>query len=177
MALAFGIQPAQLIKKLGAGGMLVRPLYRDVKDDTGLGRQVVRDAVFTAFARRMGVLHAAKAPVWRYYFSRVPDGLRGTQPGVPHGAEVPWVFGSADACACTGATPTDGDRAAAQAVTARWVAFARDGKPYVPSLPAWPGDAKFKSVLLEFGDKQVVRSDFVHHRLNTFISAGNLLER
>ena len=175
VALAFGIQPAQLIKKLGVGGVLVRPLYRGVKDDAELGRQVVRDAVFTAFARRMTVLHAAKAPVWRYYFSRVPDGLRGKQPGVSHGGEVPPVFGTADLCACTGATPTDGDRAAAQAVAARWVAFARDGRPDVPGLPAWPADAKFKSVLLEFGDQQVVRPDFMRHRLNTFIAAGNLL--
>ena len=113
VALAFGIKPAQLIKKLGAGGMLLRPLYRDVKDDAELGRQVVRDAVFTAFARRIAVLHAAKAPVWRYYFSRVSDGLRSQQPGVPHGGEVPSVFGTADLCECTGATPTAADRAAA----------------------------------------------------------------
>ncbi|MEO6064977.1 MAG: carboxylesterase family protein, partial [Lysobacterales bacterium] len=177
VALVFGVQPAQLVKKLGVGGVLVRPLYRDVKDDTELGRQVVRDAIFTAFARRIAVLHAANAPVWRYYFSRVPDGLRGKQPGVPHGGEVPAVFGTADLCACTGATPTDGDRAAAQGVTARWVAFARDGKPDVPGLPAWPADAKFKNVLLEIGDKQVVRPAFMRHRLNTFNAAGNLLGR
>ncbi len=175
VALAFGIQPAQLIKKLGVGGVLVRPLYRDAPDDTELGRQVVRDAIFTAFARRIAVLHAAKAPVWRYYFSRVPDGLRGKQPGVLHGGEVAPVFGTADLCACTGATPTDGDRAAAQAVAARWVSFARDGQPDVPGLPAWPADAKFKSVLLELGDKQVVRAAFMRHRLNAFIGAGNLL--
>ena len=175
VALAFGIQPAKLIQKLGIGGVLVWPLYRGVKDDAELGRQVVRDAVFTAFARRIAVLHAAKAPVWRYYFSRVPDGLRGKQPGVLHGGEVPSVFGTADLCACTGASPTDGDRAAARAVMARWVGFARDGRPDVPGLPAWPADAKFKSVLLEFGDKQVVRPDFMRHRLNAFIAAGNLL--
>ncbi len=175
VALAFGIQPAELIKKLGVGGVLVRPLYRDVKDDAELGRQVVRDAVFTAFARRMAVLHAAKAPVWRYYFSRVPDGLRGKQPGVPHGGEVPAVFGTADLCACTGAAPTDRDRAASRAMAARWVGFARNGRPDATGLPAWPADAKFKSVLLEFGDKQVVRPDFMRHRLNAFIGAGNLL--
>ena len=175
VALAFGIQPAQLIKKLGVGGVLVRPLYRDAPDDAELGRQVVRDAIFTAFARRVAVLHAAKAPVWRYYFSRVPDGLRGKQPGVPHGGEVAPVFGTADLCGCTGATPTDGDRAAAQAVAARWVSFARDGQPDVPGLPAWPADTKFKSVLLEFGDQQVVRPAFMRHRLNAFIAAGNLL--
>jgi para-nitrobenzyl esterase len=177
VALAFGIQPAQLIKKLGAGGILVRPLYRGVTDDAELGREVVRDAIFTAFARRIAVLHAAKAPVWRYYFSRVPEGLRGQHAGVPHGGEVAAVFGSADLCACTGATPTPGDRAAAQALAARWVSFARDGRPDAPGLPVWPADTKFKSVLLEFGDQQVVRSDFMRHRLNTFIAAGNLLER
>ena len=175
VALAFGIKPAQLIKKLGAGGMLLRPLYRDVKDEAELGRQVVRDAVFTAFARRIAVLHAAKAPVWRYYFSRVPDGLRNQPSGVPHGGEVPSVFGTADLCKCTGATPTDADRAAAQAVAARWVGFARDGHPDVTGLPLWPADTKFKSVLLEFGDQQSARPAFMRDRLNTFIAFGNLL--
>ncbi len=168
---------AALIKKLGVGGVLVRSLYRDVKGDAELGRQVVRDAVFIAFARRIAVLHATKGPVWHHYFSRVPDGLRDKQPDVPHGGEVPPVFGIADLCACTGATPTDGDRAAEQAVAARWVGLASVGRPDVRGLPAWPADAKFKSVLLELGDKQVVRSDFMYHRLNTFIAAGNLLER
>jgi para-nitrobenzyl esterase len=176
VTLTFGIQPAQLIKKLGVGGVLVRLLYRGVKDDGELGRQVVRDAVFTAFARRIAVLHAAKAPVWRYYFSRVPDGLRSKQPGVPHGGEVPSVFGTADLCACTGATPTNRDHVASKAVAARWVSFARSGKPEVPGLPIWPADTKLKSVLLEFGEHQVVRSAFMRQRLNTFIAAGNLLD-
>jgi para-nitrobenzyl esterase len=177
VALAFGIQPAQLIKKLGAGGVLVRPLYRDVAGDAELGRQVVRDAVFTAFARRIAVLHSANAPVWRYYFSRVPDALRGKQPGVPHGGEVAPLFGTADLCGCTGATSTDGDRAAAQAVAARWVSFARVGRPDAPGLSTWPADAKFKSELLELGDEQVVRPAFMRQRLNAFIAAGNLMGR
>ncbi|MEO7151441.1 MAG: carboxylesterase family protein, partial [Burkholderiaceae bacterium] len=121
--------------------------------------------------------HAAKAPVWRYYLSRVPDGLRGKQPGVPHGGEVAPVFGTADLCDCTGAPPTDRDRAASQAMAARWVSFARDGRPDVAGLPAWPADAKFKNVLLEFGDRQVVRPGFMQHRLNAFIGVGNLLGR
>ena len=175
VALAFGIQPAQLIKKLGIGGLLLRPLYLNVKDDTELGRQVVRDAIFTAFARRIAVLHAVKAPVWRYYFDRVPGRLRGKQLGVLHGGEVAPIFGTADLCACTGAKSTKGDRAAAQAMAARWVAFARNGQPHVPGLPVWPADTKLKNVLLEFGDKQVVRPAFMRQRLNAFITAGNLL--
>ena len=176
VALAFGIQPAQLIKKLGIGGVLVRPLYRDVKNDDELGRQVVRDAVFTAFARRIAVLHAAKAPVWRYYFSRVPDGLRREQPGVPHGGEVPSVFGTAEPSARIAVSPSSGEHAESQAVAARWVSFARSGKPDIPGFPIWPPDARFKSVLLEFGDQQVVRSAFMRQRLNAFIAAGNMLE-
>ena len=175
MALAFGIQPAQLIKKLGIGSVLLRPLYRGVKDDAELGRQVLRDVLFTAFARRIAVLHAVNAPVWRYYYDRVPDGLSGKRPGVPHGGEVAPVFGTAELCACTGATPSDGDRAAARAMAARWVGFARDGKPDVAGLPVWPADTKLKNVLLDFGDMQVVRPAFMRRRLNAFIAAGNLL--
>ena len=175
VALAFGIQPARLIKKLGIGEVLLRPLYRDVKEDAELGRQVVRDVVFTAFARRIAVLHAVKAPVWRYYYDRVPDGLCGKHLGVPHGGEVAPVFGTADLCACTGVIPTDGDRAAARAMTARWVEFARSGQPNIAGLPVWPADTKRKNVLLEFGDTQVVRSAFMRRRLDTFIAAGNLL--
>lgn len=175
VALAFGIQPAMLIKKLGVAGILLRPLYRDVKGDAELGRQVVRDAIFTTFARRIAVLHSAKAPVWRYYFDRVPDDMRGKQVGVPHGGEVASVFGTADLCACTGTAPTNGDRAAALAVAARWVNFARNGRPDVPGLPIWPEDTKSKNVLLEFGDKQVVRPAFMRQRLNAFIATSNLL--
>jgi carboxylesterase type B len=60
-------------------------------------------------------------------------------------------------------------------MAARWVGFARNGQPDVPGLPSWPADARFKSVLLEFGDEQVVRAAFMRHRLNAFIAAGNLL--
>jgi para-nitrobenzyl esterase len=105
----------------------------------------------------------------------VPDGLRGKQPGVPHGGEVPSVFGTADLCACTGGTPTASDCAAAKAVEARWVAFAHDGQPAVPGLPAWPVDTKSKSVVLEFGEEQEVRPAFMRQRLDAFIAAGNLL--
>ena len=175
VALAFGIQPARLIKKLGIGGVLLRSLYRDVKDDAELGRQVVRDVFFTAFARRVAVLHSVKAPVWRYYHDRVQDGLRGKHLGAPHGGEVAPVFGTADLCACTGATPSDSDRTAARAMAARWVGFSRDGKPDIAGLPAWPADTKLGNVLLDFGDAQVVRPDFMRRRLNAFIAAGNLL--
>ena len=175
VALAFGIQPAQLIKKLGIGSVLLRPLYRDVKDDAELGRQVMRDVVFTAFARRIAVLHAVRAPVWRYYYDRVPDGLRGKHPGVSHGGEVAPVFGTADLCACTGVASTDGDRAAARAMAARWVEFARSGQPDIAGLPVWPADTKRKNVLLEFSDTQVMRPAFMRRRLDAFIAAGNLL--
>ena len=57
---AFGLDPAQIVQRLGAGKVLLKPLYPGVTDNAQLGREVVRDLVFTAFAlvldRAVGVL-------------------------------------------------------------------------------------------------------------------------
>ena len=59
VVLAFGIEPAQLVQQLGKARVVVRSLYPGVADDAQLGREVARDVVFTAFARRIAFLHAA----------------------------------------------------------------------------------------------------------------------
>ena len=92
VALAFGLQPAALVARLGARRILVGPLYPGITDDAELGRQVVRDLVFTAFSRRIAVLQAKQAPTYRDYFDRVPQAVRASRPGAAHGDEVPWVF-------------------------------------------------------------------------------------
>ncbi|MEO5881062.1 MAG: carboxylesterase family protein, partial [Caldimonas sp.] len=76
VAVAFGIDPAALVKKLGAARIAVRTLYPRDTDDAELGRQVVRDVVFTTFAKRIAWLHAERAPTWRYFFDYVAEGRR-----------------------------------------------------------------------------------------------------
>ncbi len=175
VAVAFGIDPAALIAKLGAARILVKPLYPGVTDASQLGREVVRDVVFTSFARRIAYLHSTRAPTWRYYFSRVPTNLRATMPGVPHGGEIATVFGIDDACGCLGAPLSADDRAYAKRVGDLWAAFARSAIPESPDVPAWPRDGRVAARTMEFGDEIVVRENFMKRRLDAFIGTLNLI--
>ncbi|MBI4672144.1 MAG: carboxylesterase/lipase family protein [Chloroflexi bacterium] len=175
VAVLFGIDPAKLIEKLGVAKVAVKRLYPGVNDDADLGREVIRDLIFTAFVKRIADLHAPRAPSWRYYFSYLPEKLRGKVPGVSHGGEIVFVFD-------TGAlTPeykdlfTDADRAMAKRVGDYWHAFAQMGKPDPASEPAWsPSDAKNDTVM-EFGETIALQENFMKARLDVFVGLLNIL--
>ena len=169
VALAFGIQPAALVAKLGGAKTLVRRLYPGVKNDAELGRQVARDAVFTAFARRIAYLHVQRAPTWRYYFNH------GRAPGAGHGAEVPYVTGTVALCQCLGAPPSAADKAVQQRMGDRWVAFARTGKPDIGVV--WTADDRVRGNVLEIGQDDIPRPGFMSARINTIITGLNLAPR
>lgn len=174
VAAAFGLRGEAIIRQLGVGKRFVQPHYPEVRhDDEELGRQVVRDAVFTSYARRITLLHRRHAPAWRYYFSRLPERAPAGTLGVPHGGEVPVVFGSGDVCRCLAVPLSDADRAASAAVMARWTRFAARGEPGA----GWPQDGRIGGRVLEFADEPAVRDDFMSQRITLFINAGNLLER
>ncbi|MES3013514.1 MAG: carboxylesterase family protein, partial [Pseudomonadota bacterium] len=174
VAVAFGMDPAALVKKLGVARIAVKSLYPKELTDAQLGRQTARDVAFTAFARRIAGLHTARAPTWRYYYGYVGEGMRGRQHGVPHGADIPYTMGTAAVCDCIGAAPTAQDRAAAQRASQRWFDFAASGTPVPRDADAWPRDGRLEARVLEFGDTDVVRADFMARRLNTFIGVLNL---
>jgi len=136
---------------------------------------VVRDVVFSAFARRIAYLHSTRAPTWRYYFSRVPTNQRPTMAGVPHGGEIPSVFGIDDDCACLGAKVSDADRAFSTQVGDLWAAFARAAIPESPGAPPWPRDGRSAARTMVFDDELVVHDDFMKRRLDAFIGALKLL--
>ncbi len=182
VAVVMGLDPAALIKKLGAARILVRPMYPGVGDDAELGRQVVRDVGFTAFSRRIAVLHSKTVPTWRYYFSHVLEQARALKPGAAHGDEVTAVFGTGDLCACLPAPLTKADREVARQMAVRWLAFAKTGDPAVTvtgtataNTPRWPPDSRYRPVVLEFGDQQTVQMDFMKNRLNSFIGVLNMV--
>lgn len=177
VAVAFGIDPAALIGRLGAARIAIKPLYPGVTDPSQLGREVVRDVVFTAFVRRIAYLHSARAPTWRYYFSRVATNERTKLPGVPHGGEIAAVFGADDACGCLAAPASDDDRVYSRKVGALWTSFARIAIPESADVPPWPRDGRVAARTMELGDEIVVREDFMKRRLNTFIGALNLIGR
>jgi para-nitrobenzyl esterase len=175
VAVAFGVDPAKLVARLGAAKILVRPLYPGVTDPSQLGREVVRDVVFGAYARRIAYLHSARAPTWRYYYSRIPSGQRTSLTGVPHGGEIPDVFGADDACGCLAAPLDDVDRAAARRVGDLWFAFARNGVPEAAGVPAWPSDSRRAPQTMEFGDEPIVHARFMQRRLDTLIAGLKLI--
>ena len=171
VALAFGIDPAQLVQKMGRARILVRNYYPGVADDRQLGRQVARDVVFTAFARRIAYLHSSKAPTWRYYFSRA-----GSSPnGAGHGAEVPFVHGTVERCQCLGGPVTPLDQDVERRMGDRWVAFASTGTP--AGSPTWEPDNRIRGWALEIGDEETGRPGFMTARLNAFITGLNLVSR
>ena len=171
MAAAFGLDTADVVKRLGAGRILLKPLYPGMTDDAELGRQAVRDLVFTAFAKRIAYLHAQRAPTWRYYFSHVQTGLRPRPPGVGHGSEIAFVMGTGDSCRCLGMPFSDADRVVSRTVGDYWFAFARNGMPTAPDAPAWPKDSAKRAQVLEFADTPTPRANFMQARLNVMIGA------
>ena len=164
---AFGVDTAQLVQRLGAAKVLVKPLYPGVRDDRELGRQVGRDVVFTAFARRIAYLQSTQAPTWRYYFDHQSTGTaRGA--GSAHGAEIPYVFETNASCRCLAGPPTPADLALSKTMADAWVAFARTGVPTVRGA-TWTRDSKLTGRTLVFTDTPALRTNFMAPRLNAFI--------
>ena len=166
VVLAFGIDPAQAVQKLGKARVLVKAFYPEVKDERQLGLAMGRDVGFTAFARRIAYLHSQKAPTWRYYFSHTGVGAGST--GAGHGAEVPYVMGTTQQCQCLGQPATPLDLAVEHRLGDRWVGFASTGKP--EGGVAWPQDDRGRGVVLDIGDQDTVRPGFMSARLNTIIT-------
>ena len=170
VAVAFGVDPAKVVEKLRAAKFLLKKFYPGVSDDAQLGRESVRDLVFTSFARRIASLHSRSTPTWRYYFSHVQQGLQGRVPGVGHGGEIPFVMGTGGDCGCLSVPFTAADRAFSRQVGDYWFAFARTGRPAAVNAPAWTQDGVREARVLEFGDQVVLRKDFMKARLNAFIA-------
>ena len=169
VALAFGVDPSALVERMGGARSLVKKLYPGVTDDAQLGRELMRDVVFTAFARRIAYLHSQSAPTWRYYFSHVQEKMQGKVPGVAHGAEIPFVMGTGDRCGCLPAAFTDLDRTVSSGVGDYWASFATSSVPAVADAPYWPQDGRKQAHVMEFAAQPVVKDDFMKARLDALI--------
>jgi para-nitrobenzyl esterase len=86
------------------------------------------------FAARQ--VRAAGQQAYLYRFSYVAESMRKQWNGAPHATEIPFVFNTV--AARYGDKLTAGDRQAAEAAHAYWVAFARSGNPNGGGRPEWP---------------------------------------
>jgi para-nitrobenzyl esterase len=107
------------------------------------------DQMMAEPARRTAQLLAARGQAaYEFRFSYVAQSLRKSTPGAGHATEIPYVFDTL--AARYGKDLTQPDEAAARAMHAYWVAFARTGKPEVPGLPTWPAYDAMHDVLMNF---------------------------
>jgi para-nitrobenzyl esterase len=129
----------------------------DPKGDTDLRTLLVMagtDRVQAEPARFSANAFVAKgAPAYIYRFSYVPAAMREAwRNGVPHGAEIPYVFDRLGVGPSFGPaiTPTPEDQAVARTVNAYWANFAKTGDPNGAGLPKWPRHDPAKNEILEF---------------------------
>ena len=133
-----GAAPAWLTARLGTALDSVRALYdrAGTLDDAAFARALFNDQYFAATSAllALGVTRAGPG-AWVYRFRFLPAILRARRaPGVPHGGEIPFVFGFG---ALTAYAPAR-DLAVKDMVQAYWTNFAKTGDPNGAGLPAWP---------------------------------------
>ncbi len=111
----------------------------------GTDRVQAEPARFTASA-----FVAKGAPAYVYRFSYISAAMKEQwRNGVPHGAEVPYVFDALGA-GPWGAIPTPQDQTVARTLNTYWANFAKPGDPNGPGLAKWPRHDPSKSEILEF---------------------------
>jgi para-nitrobenzyl esterase len=110
------------------------------------------DRVQTEPARFTATAFAAKgAPAYLYRFGYIPTAMRERwRNGVPHGAEIAFVFGTLGARPGGGAAPTSQDQEMSRTVRSYWTNFAKTGDPNGTGLPRWPRRDPGKDEILEF---------------------------
>jgi len=82
---------------------------------------------------------AQTEPVYRYFFTEVPDAPTSSVYGAVHGLELLYVFGVLD---IRGYSPTAAERALSTSMQAYWAGLAANGTPSTAGAPAWtPYDA------------------------------------
>lgn len=177
VAFAFGVDPAKVLARMRAASMMLKVLYRGVKDDRELARQATRDALFTMPVRWIADRHSEIAPGFRYYFDYTAVRQRDEfQDGVPHGAEIVYALDTGDVYEGTRSIFTDRDREMASCVSAYFATFARTGKPGRGCGSDWPEHEGRQDVAMVFEEKIAAQKNFVRHRLNALINVTKIMK-
>ena len=149
----------------------------------GLSGEALEDRIFGDIIIMTGSRHIANsmfaidAPVYSFYFSYVPAGRRGKQPGVAHADDIAFVMRTLETEQDLDVI-TDRDQEVAALISAYWVQFAKTGNPNGADRPEWPAYDPDTARVLEIGDEIIVHDDFLAERLAYHLKrGGDLLER
>lgn len=129
---------AELLSVFGAQAGRAKQLYDPDHSNSvhDVGIRVASDRSEVEPARHVArTLTRQGEPVYLYRFSYVANCMRNEWPGATHASEVPYVFDTVRAR--YGANLTPADAGMASDINARWIAFAKTGRPDVAGSPAW----------------------------------------
>ncbi|MCE9669036.1 carboxylesterase family protein [Myxococcus stipitatus] len=161
VAVAFGINPKDIIDRLGNLAGLVRPFYPDVTDDEALGRRVCTDFVFAVVPRLVGDHLSRHAPVYRCFFDYTAVRLRPEYPhGVPHGLDVPWFLFTEDICPPNGGKLEEEDRQFARRLQTHLLQFFRDGNPGSSEQLTWEPHVSTRDAALVLGEEVLLAQPY-----------------
>jgi para-nitrobenzyl esterase len=122
-------------------------LWADIWTDVEMGEPLEQAAT----------AHSRFGHTWRYRFDRA---ARRPGLGACHGIDLPYVFATLDRAGWESfAGDDDAARGISQRLRAAWTAFARDGVPDAPGIPAWPPFDDARRATLLFDDRCRVVDD------------------
>ena len=164
-----GFDAAVMEQRFGVRIPELRAIYPPRLDEPTLLREVQTDFIFTTGADafpRFVAAHGRRA--YSFHFAYVRDAQRATAYGVPHGGDIPFVFGLNTYRRAGAPAPSVGDIAMASLVADYWTNFAKTGDPNGAGLPAWPRYHGSDGPTLVFQDRTQAVSNFRAERLAPF---------
>jgi para-nitrobenzyl esterase len=116
---------------------MYRRIYPNAKNDeilymAGTDRGYFYDSTVQAALKAQ----QGGAPAYHYQFYRETP-VEGGRYHVPHASEIPFIFDNLDKAISIGGQPTAEAQELADAMSATWAAFARNGSPNNPAIPHW----------------------------------------
>jgi para-nitrobenzyl esterase len=172
-SLEFPVPPAGVEKMLASIVHLTPEQRAHIEaaygDKDAFTQNIVSDVIFTEPARHLAALHARNGqPTWLYRFSVVSPAARAMLKGAVHASERQYVF---QTLAASPWPTADSDKAAAAAMSAYWVNFAKTGNPDGGGLPAWPVYSSGADRLLDFTNDGPVAEPVPHRERLDAIAA------
>ncbi len=145
----------------------VRELYGPGTTDELALRNMLRDGVGTAPARWVARKWSQHAPAYLYRFDHVDEADRGKRSRAAHGSEIFYVFDPLGRQPADPPIPTPGDTRLAAEMHARWVAFAKTGKPDIAGAQHWPAYSAASDPWMVFGpDRSGVQTQVLKTQLD-----------